>query len=595
MDSASRGPPSVAASSRGASRRALSAHGGSGGGRGLSGAARGRGRGRAASAGAEEPVVKRAKQFGVCKCSACGVKSDKAGEPAWPHQAPHPRSGQMVNFDDKCAKCWKRFGKGGFHMYLSWPEYCEYSRKDDSKEALAEVDKNLESQPEVLNYRQHGVEAEHSSGWMVKKDFMALDKTEFRSKMDGEPHSKMPACPSVDVRREGSNEEETFWLFEHPQTPFRTLSYFSKFNASDTAQHLAPPMHLAEGMNAHAMMKVLEAANTDSGFATVSGSVKFPELDTFKRAFATERAKSAAAAAEKRELRKQSSLGDGDEQARPTTFVENGEEKPIEDVPLVPVGSPSAGAASSATSPAARTAAPEGVAAALDAQHRSRSPRPRVRSCVGGDDGDGRSVISDGCTEAGGSATKSAQRGHDVGYYTRVLNLQQVVDGEKLGVQEHHARVLLTSSKLSTVDRDTLHNHLELIDQAKKLADENLEFLLPDAFNKAVDLVILGCKIEPSAALEMSAFKIRAKELHKFTHTEYGLRAYLKCLRPWTDPSDKTLDLKLPILGCSRVPPKEKASLFTNSLATTLLNPLVKKGESGREWLVQATKIITEF
>ena len=92
---------------------------------------------------------------------------------------------------------------------------------------------------------------------------------------------------------------------------------------------------------------------------------------------------------------------------------------------------------------------------------------------------------------------KRRRPGNDPDYYIDILRLDEIMMGEKLGVQEHHCEKLLKKLPKSHPDKLRLSLHLEKVVLAKKLCESSLDTLQEVELNKAVDEII--CKGELAA------------------------------------------------------------------------------------------------
>eukprot|EP00959_Pyramimonas_sp_CCMP1952_P221537 4631225-Pyramimonas_sp.AAC.1 len=192
-------------------------------------------------------------------------------------------------------------------------------------------------------------------------------------------------------------------------------------------------------MSQQAMEKVLADASASSCISLVTPQTKVPQLANFSAHFKEERARAAKAAADRARLKRESSNPDtvGDPQ-QPRTYIEDGNELPVEPAPLIAVGEDvrsSSAAAAAASSPPGAASAAAAAHAPDPSEHRSRSPPTRLQQCGSRSEcGDTAvSAFSDDIGNCGAGSGKKPTRGHDANYYIAELDLQAIVDKEKRG------------------------------------------------------------------------------------------------------------------------------------------------------------------
>lgn len=150
--------------------------------------------------------------------------------------------------------------------------------------------------------------------------------------------------------------------------------------------------------------------------------------------------------------------------------------------------------------------APSGSVSGGAAPFATASPPPmkRARSACGGDDA--CSVASGSIPEANAYLTDSGGKrikGHGPAHYINILNVPAVMRGDKLGVQEHRARLLLRTSP-STGSLSPLHNHMEIVDLAKKLSPGEVQGVPAHMLHRCLEEVIVKHGYRPYIKLQQA-------------------------------------------------------------------------------------------
>ena len=108
---------------------------------------------------------------------------------------------------------------------------------------------------------------------------------------------------------------------------------------------------------------------------------------------------------------------------------------------------------------------------------------------------------SEGGRPAAVEMSGKKKRGHDVAYYLEVLDLQDAVNGVKLGVSEHHARELLKKLPEGT-EKTALVNRLADLEKVKKLSEEHIDHVPFGVVDNCLSSIIVKLGINASSSLE---------------------------------------------------------------------------------------------
>ena len=140
------------------------------------------GRSRRAVAGSDVPH----RMVGKCVCGTCQQTSDQV---AWKFFCMD--SGRSVPCDDKCEGCWGKFVSGPA-TYMSWEDFCTWSKTDEGKAVEAEIKHNSEK-PGPVDFAQKTVVAGRAFRAVVKQSLLVLNEGEYTTYMKHKPLARHPA------------------------------------------------------------------------------------------------------------------------------------------------------------------------------------------------------------------------------------------------------------------------------------------------------------------------------------------------------------------------------------------------------------------
>lgn len=172
-------------------------------------------------------------------------------------------------------------------------------------------------------------------------------------------------------------------------------------------------------------------------------------------------------------------------------------------------------------------------------------------------------------------------------YYLETLSLQSIVDGGRLGVAEHHARLMAKGARGEDAHRMlALHNHLELVDVAKKLAPGEVENLPPSVLTSCLTEIIVRQGVIPPPQLESLLFERKMKELSASASDEKTMSVALEVITPWlTSGAPARFDVFKPTLSAMQKEPKDKVHIFLNKVTNSFIVPMILKGPDSRNTL----------
>ena len=178
---------------------------------------------------------------------------------------------------------------------------------------------------------------------------------------------------------------------------------------------------------------------------------------------------------------------------------------------------------------------------------------------------------------------KRRRPGNDPDYYIDILRLDEIMMGEKLGVQEHHCEKLLKKLPKSHPDKSRLSLHLEKVVLAKKLRESSLDTLQEVELNKAVDEII--CKGEIAAPTHLQDHLLdRAVRgcICAGVVDAKGVQALFGVVQPWPS-SGMPFDVHAPKLRDMPLGLDDKCKRFVNVIYKEVALPLIKAGEGSKE------------
>lgn len=410
-------------------------------------------------------------QLGNCRCSGCGAKTSGGASPAWARFVVHPRTGVKTPMGDRCKSCDDRYSQLGYKAYMTFEAFIEHEQSELGKKEVS-LAAACKDDPSHRNFSLDSVDSQVKVGYKVSKHFLVMNEGEFVATFGGKPHSKMPSAPTMQIRKDNSSATEKVWLFAHPVLRHRTLELFSLHGVAKSTSVLDAASHYHESQGAKVFDYSAEAAAKDSKAKLLSASMRIPDIESYSAAFQKQREE--ASAKRNRQSKGQGDLEEGDE------FLEESMLNFEGDGALAELGHGDVGMSQESDAPddSAEGLAQmlQDAAEAISSDRHAKEPsftspalkRTRTPSVLN-DSATVKSATqgSDGGVE---SSLKKAKR-HGPAYYINELPLDKVVAGEKLGVPEHHARLLLKGAAGDDLEPDmiALHNHLDLVEAGKNL------------------------------------------------------------------------------------------------------------------------------
>jgi len=189
--------------------------------------------------------------------------------------------------------------------------------------------------------------------------------------------------------------------------------------------------------------------------------------------------------------------------------------------------------------------------------------------------------------EKGGAGLGSSPE-DQVASYIQKLDIVSAMGGTKLGVQCHHAEVLLgkMSSKPELAGQcKKLKNHMKIFSLAEALNPSKLPQLEKVELSAALRQVREHAEIPPSVLAAVLTRCVN-DELPRATDRE-SIERIIKLVWPWPTGPDK-LDMHRPALSCIDLPMGEKTKLF-QTFFTQLLQQTIAAMSPGDEDLLKST------
>lgn len=485
---------------------------------------------------------------------------------------------------DRCKSCDDRFTQLGYNAYMSFEAFIEHEQTEAGKNEVSAASSSKED-PAARNFSLDSVDTEVEIGYKVSRNYLVMNEGEFVATFGAKPHSKMPSAPCMQIRKDNSSVTEKVWLFAHPLLKHRTLELFSLHGVSKSTSVLDSAAHYHEAQGAKVFNYTADAAAQDSKAKLLSASMRIPDIDNYSAAFQKQRDE--ASAKRHKHNKGRDDLEEGEE------FLEEGlldfaDGDGGGEFGQAEVGmSQESEALDDSAEALAQMLQDSTEATAVERRPKEASfvspsfKRARTQSVFN----DGASAKSGTQASDGGmeSSLKKAKR-HAPEYYINELPLDKVVEGEKLGVPEHHARLLLGGAAGIELEPDmiALHNHLDLVDAAKKLAPGEVQNLLPTALHKHLTDIILHQQVAAPPKLQAFLLERHWKDLIPLAVDIAGMKKLIGTLRPWGGPeSGASFDVFEPRLHAAEMTPVEKAKLFASRLTSSVIIPLLLKCPEG--------------